>query len=60
MKFCMYTLYIDGNPVINKFSGFPDFFPIFPRLSRFSIFLGFLGRKIGEIGWIVEKTEDMW
>ena len=45
MKFCMYTLYVDGNPVINFFSGFPDFFPIFPPIIPIFNFSGISGPK---------------
>ena len=41
MKFGMYTLYIDRNPIIIKFSRFPDFPPIIPIFN----FMGISGPK---------------
>ena len=52
MKLGMYTLYNNRNPIITRFSWFPDFTPIFN-------FTGISGQKIGKIGWIMKKPEDM-
>ena len=59
MKLGMYTLCIDRNAIIARFSGFPDFSPVFPDFTDFQFYGDFGPKKIGEIGWIMKKPEDM-